>query len=81
MSSARSSNISADESVLGADGIDFGKFRPISFEPAHNGYHVLGERVGSAFKDGAGSEVIGNRPPRRTPPECGDFEGMVEHYG
>ncbi len=46
-------NISVDESVLGADGIDFGKFRPISFEPAHNGYHVLGERVGSAFKDGA----------------------------
>ncbi len=46
-------NVSADESVLGADGsIDFAKFRPISFEPVHNGYHVMGERVGNAFKDG-----------------------------
>lgn len=32
--------------------IDFSKFRPISFEPVHNGYHVLGERVGNAFQDG-----------------------------
>ena len=47
-------NVSADESVLDADGsIDLGKFRPISFEPVHNAYHVLGERVGSAFSDGA----------------------------
>ena len=47
-------NVSADESVLGEDGaIDFSKFRPISFEPVHNGYHVLGERVGNAFQDGA----------------------------
>ncbi len=46
-------NISADESVLGTDGsIDFSKFRPISFEPAHNAYHVLGEKVGDAFRDG-----------------------------
>ena len=47
-------NVSADEAVLGADGkIDFAKFRPIAYEPVHNGYHVLGERVGSAFQDGA----------------------------
>ena len=47
-------NVSADESVLGGDGnIDFSKFRPISFEPVHNGYHVLGQRVGNAFQDGA----------------------------
>ena len=47
-------NVSADERVLGEDGaLDFGKFRPIAFEPAHNGYHVLGERVGNAFQDGA----------------------------
>ena len=47
-------NVSADESVLGEDGtIDFAKFRPISFEPVHSGYHVLGERVGNAFQDGA----------------------------
>ena len=47
-------NISADERILGADGsIDLAKFRPISFEPVHNKYHVLGEVVGSAFRDGA----------------------------
>ena len=47
-------NVSVDESVLDGEGaIDFAKFRPISFEPAHNAYHVLGEKVGSAFRDGA----------------------------
>ena len=47
-------NVAVDESVLGQDGsLDFDKFRPIAFEPSHNGYHVLGERVGSAFSDGA----------------------------
>lgn len=46
-------NTSIDECVLGEDGtIDFSKFHPISFEPVHNGYHVLGERVGNAFLDG-----------------------------
>lgn len=46
-------NNSADERILGADGkIDMTKFRPISYEPVHNGYHVLGERVGTAFSDG-----------------------------
>lgn len=46
-------NISADERILGADGkIDMEKFHPISYEPVHNGYHVLGERVGNAFSDG-----------------------------
>ena len=33
--------------------IDFTKFHPIAFEPAKNGYHVLGERVGNAFSDGS----------------------------
>ena len=37
----------------GEGDIDFAKFRPISFEPAHNAYHVLGEKVGNAFRDGA----------------------------
>ncbi len=47
-------NVSADERVLDEEGgIDFGKFRPISFEPSHNAYHVLGEKVGAAFHDGA----------------------------
>lgn len=46
-------NISADERILGADGnISMEKFRPIAFEPVHNGYHVLGEKVGDAFKSG-----------------------------
>lgn len=41
-------NVSADESVLEPDGsIDFTKFRPISFEPAHNACHVLGEKAGN----------------------------------
>ena len=47
-------NVSAEENVLGADGnIDFKKFQPIAFEPVHSAYHVLGEKVGSAFSDGA----------------------------
>lgn len=47
-------NASIDESVLDSAGkLDMGKFQPISFEPANNGYHVLGERVGNAFSDGA----------------------------
>ena len=47
-------NVSADETVLGADGkIDPDKLRPITFDPIHNAYRVLGEKVGSAFRDGA----------------------------
>ena len=46
-------NVSIDENVLNSEGkLDMGKFRPIAFEPANNGYHVLGERVGNAFSDG-----------------------------
>ena len=46
-------NVSIDESVLDSDGkLDMSKFQPISFEPANNGYHVLGERMGNAFRDG-----------------------------
>lgn len=45
--------VSIDESVLDSDGkLDMDKFRPISYEPANNGYRVLGERVGNAFSDG-----------------------------
>ena len=47
-------NVSIDEHVLNAEGkLDMTKFHPIFFEPANNGYHVLGERVGNAFSDGA----------------------------
>ncbi len=46
-------NISADERILDENGeLDFEKFKPISFEPAHNTYRVLGEVVGKAFADG-----------------------------
>lgn len=47
-------NISAEESILGEDGeIDPGKLQAISFDPVHNTYLKLGEKVGNAFKDGA----------------------------
>lgn len=46
-------NVSADEAVLGEDGrIDPDKLRPITFDPIHNTYRVLGEKVGNAFRDG-----------------------------
>ena len=46
-------NVSVDERVLDADGaLDFTKFRPIAFEPAHNDYRVLGEKVADAFQAG-----------------------------
>ena len=47
-------NVSADESVLDEDGkIDPDKLRPITFDPVHNTYRVLGEKVANAFQDGA----------------------------
>lgn len=46
-------NVSADESVLDADGkIDPDKLQPITFDPIHNAYRKLGEKVGNAFRDG-----------------------------
>ena len=46
-------NISAEESILSGDGqIDIMKLQPITFDPVHNGYHVIGEKVGNAFSDG-----------------------------
>lgn len=47
-------NVSADESVLGEDGmIDSAKLRAITFDPVHNAYLELGKKVGNAFSDGA----------------------------
>lgn len=47
-------NVSADERILGADGkVDPAKLQPIAFDPVGNAYHVLGEKVGNAFQDGA----------------------------
>ena len=46
-------NVSADESILGADGkVDPAKLQAISFDPVGNTYLVLGEKVGNAFQDG-----------------------------
>ncbi len=46
-------NVSADESVLGADGlVDPEKLQAITFDPVHNAYIKLGEKVGNAFSDG-----------------------------
>ncbi len=46
-------NVSADESVVDENGeIDVGKLKPLSFEPVHNDYRVLGEKIGNAFEDG-----------------------------
>ena len=45
-------NVSADESVLTDGKIDPMKLRPIIYDSANHGYHVMGERVGNAFSDG-----------------------------
>jgi len=45
-------NVSADESVLTDGKIDPIKLRPIIYDSANHGYHVIGERVGNAFSDG-----------------------------
>ncbi len=46
-------NVSADESILGEDGlVDSDKLRAISFDPVHNDYLVMGDKVGNAFQDG-----------------------------
>lgn len=46
-------NVSADERVLDENGkISVQLLSPITFDPVHNAYHVLGEKVGNAFKDG-----------------------------
>lgn len=47
-------NIVCDEKYLGEDGEpDVEKMNLITFDPIHNGYIALGQRVGNAFKDGA----------------------------
>ena len=47
-------NVSAEESVLDEEGnVDLKKFCPITFDPFHNTYLALGEKVGNAFLDGA----------------------------
>ena len=46
-------NVSADETILDENGkIDPAKLKPITFDPVHNHYLVIGDKVGNAFRDG-----------------------------
>ena len=45
-------NVNADESVLTEGKIDPKKLRPITYDPVHHDYLVLGEAAGKAFSDG-----------------------------
>ena len=46
-------NISADESILNADGkVDAAKLCPITYDPMTHAYLAVGEKVGQAFHDG-----------------------------
>ena len=46
-------NVSCDESMLGEDGKpDYRKIRPITYDPVHFDYVVLGDKVGTAFSSG-----------------------------
>ena len=46
-------NIVCDENYLAPDGKpDVEKMGLITFDPIHNGYISLGQRVGAAFHDG-----------------------------
>lgn len=46
-------NVCADERILDENGkIDPDKLQPITFDPVHNAYRVLGGKVGNAFRDG-----------------------------
>ena len=46
-------NVCVDEKYLDASGkVDVAKLQPITFDPVHHAYLVLGEKVGQAFHDG-----------------------------
>ena len=46
-------NVCVDEAYLDKDGkVDVAKLQPITFDPVHHQYLVLGEKVGQAFHDG-----------------------------
>ena len=46
-------NVSVDEAYLDLNGkVDVAKLQPITFDPVHHHYLVLGENVGQAFHDG-----------------------------
>ena len=46
-------NVSADECILDEQGkIDPDKLHALTFDPVHNAYLAIGEKVGNAFRDG-----------------------------
>ena len=46
-------NVCVDENYIDANGkVDVAKLQPITFDPVHHHYLVLGEKVGQAFHDG-----------------------------
>ncbi len=45
-------NVSVDESALTDGRVDLQKAAPICFDPFNNAYHVIGEKVGSAWDCG-----------------------------
>ena len=46
-------NVCVDEAYLDESGkVDVAKLRPITFDPVHHQYLVVGEKVGQAFHDG-----------------------------
>ena len=46
-------NVCVDEAYLDQNGkVDVAKLQPITFDPVHHSYLVLGEKVGQAFHDG-----------------------------
>lgn len=46
-------NVCVDEAHLDEKGkVDVAKLQPITFDPVHHNYLVLGEKVGQAFRDG-----------------------------
>ena len=46
-------NVNFPDGYLDADGkVDVAKLQPITFDPVHHQYLVLGEKVGKAFSDG-----------------------------
>lgn len=45
-------NVSVDVSAMTDGKVDITKVAPITFDPFNNAYHVIGEKVGNAFRDG-----------------------------
>lgn len=46
-------NVCAEEYILTDGKVDPMKLRPITYDSMNHAYHVLGEKVGNAFQDGA----------------------------